>query len=290
MSPSWRLISAFLLSFVVTEVATDTIGRDPVRDILLPPLTATETGRLRELEATGPLRFGIGRDLPEDRATLDTTQRVFSLRLRSSGAAGIRLALRVSHLPDDAILRLSSSGDEARTMLGSTLNAAIREEVDIYWLPLIIGEVLSLGIELPAGADQVGISLAKLSHFYRLPAAHPVHRECPKDWELPSRATAMLLHTNPAGDSGVCTGTLLADADPSTSVPYLLTAHHCIPDQATASSLETYWFPCAQDGATVSGGADLLYASKTTDTSFVQLRRPPPPGAAFADWSPILPS
>jgi lysyl endopeptidase len=149
--------------------------------------------------------------------------------------------------------------------------------------------VLSLDIGLPAGADQVGISLAKVSHFYRLPAAHPDDLTCPKDWELPSGATAMLLHTNPAGDSGVCTGTLLADADPSTSVPYLLTAHHCIPDQATASSLETYWFPCAQDRATVSGGADLLYASKTTDTSFLRLRRPPPTGAAFADWSPTLP-
>jgi lysyl endopeptidase len=289
MSRSWRLISAFLLSFVATEVATDTIVRDPVTDILLPPLTAKETSRLRKLEATGPLRFGIGRDLPEDQATLDTRQQAFSLRLRSSSAAGIRLALRASHLPDDAILWLSSPGDEARTMLGSTLDAAIREEADIYWLPLIIGEALSLDIELPAHADQVGIFLAKVSHLYRLPAAHPDHLACPKDWELPSRATAMLLHTNPAGDSGVCTGTLLADADPSTSVPYLLTAHHCIPDQPTASSLETYWFPCAHDSATVSGGADLLYASKTTDTSFLRLRRPPPPGAAFADWSPTLP-
>jgi hypothetical protein len=103
MSPSWRLIPAFLLSVLATDVATDTIVRDPVTDILLPALTATETSRLRKLEATGPLRFGIGRDLLEDRATLDTTQKEFSLRLRSSGAAGIRLALRVSHLPDDAI-------------------------------------------------------------------------------------------------------------------------------------------------------------------------------------------
>jgi hypothetical protein len=31
---------------------------------------------------------------------------------------------------------------------------------------------------------------------------------------------------------------LLADGDPETGLPYLVTAHHCITDQARASSLE----------------------------------------------------
>jgi lysyl endopeptidase len=261
---------------------------DSVTEIALPPLNAAESERIRTLEVTGPLRFGIGRDLPQG-PSLGTTGRVLSLRLRSSGAAGIRLALQVSHLPDEAILRLSSPSAEARTISGFTLNVAIREEADVYWLPLIIGDLLSLDIELPVGADQVGISLAKVSHLYRLPATHSDSLACPEGWDLPSRATATLLHTDPAGDSGFCTGTLLADADTSTSIPYLLTAHHCVHDQATASSLETFWFPCGQDGTTVSGGADLLYTSKTTDTSLLRLRRSPPPGAAFADWSPTLP-
>lgn len=260
-----------------------------VTEIVLPPLSAAELARVRELEDTGPLRFGIGRDVPEGQAAVDTTRQASSLRLRSSGAAGIRLALRVSNLPDDAIVEVSDPGAEAQTIQGSTINARVREAGDVYWLPLIVGDVLSLHVELPAGADQVEISLAKVSHFYRLPAAHPDNLACPLGWDLPSRATAMLLHTDPAGDSGVCTGTLLADTDPATDIPYLLTAHHCVHEQATASSLETYWFPCGQDGTTVSGGADLLYASKTTDTSFLRLRRPPPAGAAFADWSPTLP-
>jgi lysyl endopeptidase len=40
----------------------------------------------------------------------------------------------------------------------------------------------------------------------------------------------------------------------------------------------------------VSGGAELLYAEQTTDTSFLRLRDMPPPGVVFSGWSSALPA
>lgn len=92
---------------------------------------------------------------------------------------------------------------------------------------------------------------------------------CHPAWDRASRATAIVLHTRPDGGSGVCSGTLLKDSDPATAIPYLLTAHHCVPDQARACSLETYW----------------LHRAQETDTSFLRLRRAPPEGVHFAGWT-----
>jgi hypothetical protein len=36
---------------------------------------------------------------------------------------------------------------------------------------------------------------------------------------------------------GTGTGTLLGDADPTTDVPYVITARHCVPDQDRAASI-----------------------------------------------------
>ncbi len=94
----------------------------------------------------------------------------------------------------------------------------------------------------------------------------------------------------------MCTGILLNDSDSTTRVPYLLTAHHCVADPLRASSVQTYWFhrscrcaePCDETTA-VAGGADLLYTAKSTDTTLLRLREPPPAGAVFAGWSATLP-
>jgi hypothetical protein len=107
----------------------------------------------------------------------------------------------------------------------------------------------------------------------------------------------MMLYTRSDGTSGACTGTLLKDADPTTRIPYFLTAHHCVPDQIRASTIETYWFyrsgTCGgalDEVQAVTGGADLLYAEKNVDTVLLRLRQQPPAGAAFAAWSASLPA
>ncbi|MCF8003711.1 MAG: serine protease [Chromatiaceae bacterium] len=107
-----------------------------------------------------------------------------------------------------------------------------------------------------------------------------------------------MLYTRSDGGSNACTGTLLADADPETRIPYLVTAHHCIPDQALASSIETFWGHRAEAcGAVpvraperVTGGAELLSVRESHDTVLLRLRWKPPRTSVLADWSATLPA
>lgn len=102
-----------------------------------------------------------------------------------------------------------------------------------------------------------------------------------------------------------CTGTLIADTDPSTQTPYFLTANHCVGSQEGAygtSSMEFYWLyqtpacgesaPRLADVPRTSGGADLLatVAEHGSDFALVRLRNAPPEGLARAGWSTELPS
>ena len=231
----------------------------------------------------------------------------------------MRVGVRVHQLPDTAILRFFAPGSpRTPETTGAMVNASVRqnraagatsETAETYWSPLIQGEALTLEIELPAGVDPrtVRIALPRLSHLFRLPFAEPgpaasaattCHQDppCEPAWDQPSRATALLPHTDASGATGVCTATLLNDAAPSTYIPFLLTAQHCLSEQTRASSIEAVWFHRADNCGgpsrmlqSVSGGADLLYAAKSTDTSLLRLRQPPPAGAVFSGWSTTLP-
>ena len=180
------------------------------------------------------------------------------------------------------------------------------------WTPLVLGETLSLELTLPAGADPAALALrpVRLSHLFALPFTPAGERnDRPDDCQLDlacsadpllerlARATAILLYTLPDGGSNACSGVLLADSDPETRIPYLISAHHCLPDQARASSLETFWGYQAdrcgggpsREPVRVSGGAELLDARKSLDTALLRLRGDVPPEAVFVDWSPTLP-
>jgi len=103
-----------------------------------------------------------------------------------------------------------------------------------------------------------------------------------------------------ADGSLFCTASLIADSDAGTEIPYVLAANHCVPSQATASSIEMYWFyqtsvceepPNPPNPATVPrtvGGAILHATSiKSTGTDFalLELNNPPAAGAMFLGWT-----
>lgn len=201
---------------------------------------------------------------------------------------------------------------------GAEINASVRRNRDagaddevarLFWLPLVVGDTMVLQVELPAGVDPGDTLLEpiRVSHFFSLPflqrSSNPAaaldeatDSTCAEEWDAPSRATTLLLYTHPDGATGACTGTLLNDTDSQTFIPYVLTAHHCFPDQVRASSIESFWFVRSEtcggelaSYATVSGGADVLYVAKSTDTALLRLRRPAPAGAVFSGWAPALP-
>lgn len=245
--------------------------------IELPPLTAAEDSRIQEWEKDGPLRFAIGRELPPGQTEIDPRQPV-TVQVTSAGAVGLRLGIEAARLPPAALIEV-----EDQVIPAAEIGAGV------YWLPTVAGDTLELRLQVPPAADRPRITLAAVSHFYRMPAADVERHGCPGGWDLPARATAVVIHTDQAGNTSACTGTLLNDNDSATSVPYFLTAHHCIADRERAASIETYWFGCGDHATLVTGGADLLYASQSTDTSFLRLRKPPPAGAVFAGWSPNTP-
>ena len=292
------------------------------RVIAFPPL---DPSRLAEFESRpGPLRIGLGRDLPAGDASRamrpdhprDPSQ-PGTLRIIAPGALALRLAIQAVGLPDGAVTRISGPGlQDAAVLSGAEINASLRADRDsganagdlgpVVWSPLVLGDTVTLQVELPEGAaaGSPRIRVPRISHVFRLPFLEPdpadgCHEDpaCHPGWETASRATALLLHTDLAGATSVCTGTLIQDADPATRIPYLLTAHHCCSDQPRASSIEALWLRrpggCAGPVAgfeAVSGGAELLHTDKTTDTTLLRLRRPAPTGAAFAPWAAELPA
>src|SRR6185436_18595960 len=129
--------------------------------------------------------------------------------------------------------------------------------------------------------DPSGVSMASplASHLvtgaarnFALPKAAStctLDASCYQDtWATQSAATARIVFTRD-GASFVCTGTLLADEDPGSTIPYFMTANHCIPSLADATSMVTYWFlrsvacgsPDPGPYKVLQGGGTLLHAT-----------------------------
>ena len=298
-----------------------------VRNVTLAPFSAQKAA-----PAGGPgtpLQVGFARAVAElsDGAhtqsslqwhALGSGALVAAMSVTSPGAASVRAGLRVKAMPAGTRVRFYAPGDadvtevtaeEIQENVGRSLAAGeTSESALLYWSPLVEGATLVVEVELPAGQDPGNLNLAvpSVSHLLTSPSMNFVvptvkagSASCENDvmcyqgtWANESDATARILFAD-AGSSYLCTGTLLVDLDSTTSVPYFLTANHCINNQPAASSIQSFWFYRASacnsgvKGAsvTLNGGATLLYNSATTDTSLVRLAGTPPGGAMYAGWS-----
>ena len=95
-------------------------------------------------------------------------------------------------------------------------------------------------------------------------AADTCHQDvtCHADWAATSRAVGGFTFIAQSNQLH-CTGTLIADTDPTSVIPYFLTANHCVSVQdgsMGASSMEFYWLyqtpGCDQPAPASSGGGD----------------------------------
>jgi hypothetical protein len=98
-----------------------------------------------------------------------------------------------------------------------------------------------------------------------------------------------------------CAGTLIADTDPRTNIPYFLTANHCVSMQSGsvgASSMEFFWLyqadscdetpPALAAVPRTTGGADFLAGISSgagSDFALVRLRNDPPADLPRVGWS-----
>ncbi len=226
-----------------------------------------------------------------------------AIAVTSPGAVALRMGLRIDSLPAGALLRFyGASGTDPFEVTVDEI--AQLPTLPRYWSPVVESQTIVMEVQLAPGSSpaDVRISSPEVSHLIASPATgFPVAKaaaSCNVDaacyqgqWSNESNAVARILYTRD-GATYVCSGTLLADKDPSTSIPYFLTANHCVSSQAVASTLQSYWFyrSSACDSATrgnyrtLTGGATLLYASGATDTSLMRLDATPPTGATYAGW------
>ncbi|MBF5002832.1 trypsin-like serine peptidase [Diaphorobacter caeni] len=244
----------------------------------------------------------------------DSGASVAAIAFDSPTAQGVRLGVLVQQLPAKAVLRFyDAAGGEAVEVTAAELqtqteqlrNSGADDQVArTYWSPEFGGARTILEVEIAAAADasQVQIAVPTLSHFAFSAAEMEknvlekatsescnIDVMCQSDYLQQGRSVARMIYVSGAG-SYYCTGTLINDAK-SSGTPYFLTANHCISTQAEASSLITDWFYTASacNSGTVSTntrrlnkGASLLYATASTDTSFLQLNEAPPSGVVYA--------
>ena len=251
--------------------------------------------------------------------------KVAAISFNAEGAYGLRLGVLVKQLPGSAMVRVytQSAPDKVFQISGQAIlqlierNQAAGDQSDAartWWTPDTGEGEATLEVELPPGvaASALDIAVPQLSHIFEnlsLPTAQEYQEQveaakinesdpcnldanCYSENAQERNAVARMLFTKDGG-SYLCTGTLMNDTQNSFK-PYFLTANHCISTQTVASSLETRWFyrsPSCNSGTLQSstvrktGGAQLLYASGTTDTAFMLLNDTPPGGALFAGWS-----
>lgn len=271
-----------------------------------------------------PLQIGQGRASAQT-ATPDATAallhwqasaretHVAALRFASQDAFGVRLGVSVEALPADALLRVYGEDGVAYEITSRQLQdlaqrnaagGASEQIARIWWSPQTQGAQATLEIEIPATADaaDVRIAVPRLTHITasrqppalilkKTSGACEINVVCTPEFIDQGRSVARLYFVDSAdGNAYLCTGTLLNDAQ-SSGKPYLLTARHCIADQATASTLVTDWLwrasACGSADTDAAhqertGGATLLHADKDTDVAFMLLNAAVPAGVVYA--------
>lgn len=292
------------------------------KKIGLPALSAAEIARIKPASKKRPIQIGINRRLSADFSnkidlrTLDwqtsSTGKIATIIISSAQAVSLRIKLEVSKIANGSEIRFFSPNTLEKSYTVFTAEK-IRKNANSFWSPSVMGEQIGMEIFLPQAVamDDLQISIPEISHIFQdiskplskstIPSLRAASASCnidvacaTQDWQDSATSVAKYIYSVPNDGSYLCTGTLLADTDTTTQIPYFLTANHCIHDANVAQSMELYWFYRAQEcnSTTISpnyqitqGGGELLANSETTDFSFIKLIALPPAGVGLSGWS-----
>lgn len=291
----------------------------PQAHVTLPPLdlepVRREDAAAEAAAPKAPVRFGVFRDLPvpsraqvgEDAwAALPSGESICSRVIASPGAIGMRVHIARFDAPDSALVYLFNP-DAQDECYGPF------DPCNDFWTPTCFSDRAVVPCVLPPGANPADTSLEidRIIHIYKgfgeLPwskaaGACNLDVACYGDWANIALGVGGL---GTIGNAGYlwCTGSLVADGDPATQTPFLMTAHHCVGSPSGANSLEVYWLyqrpvcgGSAPDPKTVprtTGGADYLISSSSetgTDFSLLRLRNAPPAGLIYLGLTSEAPS
>ena len=244
--------------------------------------------------------------------------------LRSPGAEAMRVHVTGLDLPEGAALYVYN---EKGMAFGPYTGRGPLGTGDLF-SNTVFGELLKMQLEAPAGVrvpgfrvEEVGVmgkrflvprynpegafdpsdltSLGTAKAFCSYNASCIVNAACQSSSavNIAKDAVATMLFTS-GGSQYICTGQLIADTVSTSTIPYFLTAHHCISSSGEASSLETffdYQTTCSSPNCTqpYSGvgdtvGATIKATGSTSDYSLLQLSSTPttPDGVAtYLGWN-----
>ncbi len=284
---------------------------------LLSPDMLQAADKLSAQEHNSRLQIGLSRNLdkpvginqnaaPSSWSTLPNGWRVASVEVGSAGALGLRLHFENVSLPSGAqiVIYDPAAPTAANINISADAGALARD----FWTSTLFAEQAVIECQLPPGTDasSVTFTISGLSHIYNAPVQTSYLKEgsCHKDvscypaYANEAAGVAMISYVQ-GGNTYLCTGCLIASTE-ATSSEYFLTAHHCVPGQGVASSLEFYWFfqtascngtpPSITSVPKTVGGADLLATDTGSDFSLLKLHHAAPGGVSFLGWSVNPPS
>lgn len=289
-------------------------------ELALPRLFASERADFQDDSLNGPQKIGIHRDIPFSMSGNIASKFTWHgynkgivayATISSPEAKSIRVQLDIVLPANSELVFYGLDEQDDRQTLDTLSSSHKRLEENQFWTPSANGESVGIEIRLPSVGDvsKLEISLLKVGHRFRSTddVDGPVFElECDNHSEAACGVDDGLIDADTV-DSTVkltwedseytylCSGVLMNVEDgPDVYRPYILTAAHCISDEAEANSLVVHWFyesascnstSTSSEFTRTFGGADVLESRTQEDMSLLELERDAPDGAYFAGWS-----
>jgi lysyl endopeptidase len=269
--------------------------------------------------------IGFRRAIDDDKKSLAIAKSANQLTVGSSvklsvtspTARALRVAIDLAGLANDAILAVRGSDDFERLLVAGTVGTLRNlNTADGYWTPVTQGETQYIELQQVGTSEKYGnqliLKLNAVSHI-SVPLTElnvtpaddrkigesgscQINAVClatPGSALAATAASVAIVVFTRAGDSFICTGTLLNSVG-TRPPPYFYTADHCIDGPEVASTINSIWFydaPNCSSRTTVgawiqlTGGATYIFSDDRSDASLIHLNNAPPAGAVFAGWS-----
>lgn len=230
---------------------------------------------------------------------------LWSFAMLSPDALGMRVHFAEMHLPLGARVTVYN-GDDPNEAYGPYFGPAPGQP-DL-WSATVFNESVVVECFVPASANrnEVRLTIDRVTHNYvpfeklsmaKAAGSCNLDVSCYSAWATTSAGVAGIGSIGSVG-SLWCTGSLLADTDDTTNIPYFLTANHCVGTQSSASSIEVYWLyqtsscngsaPSPSSVPRTTGGAQLLATttvSSGTDFCLLRLNNNAANGTSYLGWS-----
>jgi trypsin-like peptidase len=215
--------------------------------------------------------------------------RVIRCELTSRNAAGLRFSLRRDALPSLLQVRMYVPGQQ-RTL--GPFYPALDAGGGEWWSPVVLAPTVGVEFYLGPGAA-VGPpprpSLESMSYIFSIEelGCHNPILDHP-EWATEASGVMMICFNDIDCDGTLqpfgCSASLM-NRPANDLAPLVLTANHCINNEAAANSISFVWFfdsPTSTTTQTV--GATLLLNDPPTDCALLGLKMQPPGGAAFLGY------